>query len=217
MRQIRLIILTGLTVFSISATVSATANAAKPEFLGTIPDSGTSAGIGSSFMRVNGSSLIVECGPSSGSGEIRNSKTSVVDELLENCKTTTLGVKVRCTGLTDSITGSILAKGTGTIGYELGTTNVIAALTISPEIHFECSSTLVNIKGCAAGKASPKNVLTTKGKVESNSSPIEDYTSDTGATISCVVLASVNSGTFTLASLQGVVVGTSSTAVEVMA
>lgn len=217
MRHLKLIALTALTILAVSATAAATANAANPEFLATTPDTFSAAGVGSSFLKLSGSSLSVECGATTGTGEVKGPKSAVFDELFTHCKSTALGVKVNCTGLTDTTTGSILAKGTSTLGYELGTKNPLSILTISPEIHFECSSLLVNVKGCFAGKTKPANTSTLKGTIEGGSPPIEDYTTDTGATASCVLLASENSKTFTLATEQVTANLTFKTPIEIMA
>ena len=217
MKQLKLIALTALTILAVSGTVAATANAANPEFLGELPRQFTTAGLGSSFFKLAGHALVVECGPSEGTGELINNKNATFDELFLNCKSTALGVKVKCTGLNDTITGSILAKGTSTLGYELGTTNVLSLLTISPEIHFECSSLLVVVKGCFAGKTTPRNIETKEGKIVGNSPPIEDYTTDTGATAPCVLLGSENSKAFTLATEQVTTDLTFAKLIEIMA
>jgi len=204
-KHLKLVILTALTILAVSAAAAATANAANPEFLGTLPNTFTSAGLGSSFLKSG--ALAVECGPSKGKGEVKGVKNAVFEELFENCKSTVLGVKVVCTGFHYSPTGTqitgetgrVLVAGTSTLGYELGTTNVLSILTVSPEIHFKCSSLAVNVKGCFAGKTTPRNTPTTKGQIVGPNTAIEDYTTDTGATASCVLLSQETGKTFTLA------------------
>lgn len=200
MKSLKTLVLAGLTVLVVSAVASATASAAKPEFLGTLPTNFTTAGLGVATLSIPGSGQPnIECTASKGSGQVANAKSGTWKELFEGCHPAGLPT-VKCTGLlTGETGGDIKAEGTFTIGFELGTLNPVAVLTVSPEVHFECLTTLVNVKGCFEGKVSPANTATKNYLIEGTATQLEDYTSDTGASVACELLASANSAAFKLA------------------
>src|SRR6202040_1537023 len=72
-----------------------------------------------------------------------------------------LGVKssgVSCTGLPDTVSGSVLVKGTFHLVYllALSAKHVGVAFLIN-EVHFSCSIVLVRVRGCVIGLILPVN------------------------------------------------------------
>jgi len=198
MKRVKWLGLVSVIVFAVSAIGAATASAALPEFLGTLPNKFSTAGGAASF---SGHGLTtVKCTSSKGTtsgNEVTAAKLGKFDELFEGCTASVAGITVKCVGTGDA-TGTILASGTFTLGYELGTKNPVSALGLSA-VNFTCASIKSEVKGCFAGKSSPSNSLQKTGKIVGTGSPIEDYTNDSSATAKCELLANVNGGAFTLA------------------
>lgn len=193
MRHARRCGVTVLPVVALSAIVSATASAALPEFLGGTNIAFTTAG-GAGVLELLGGAK-VNCTSSQGSGVDINSKEGTFDELFLGCTTKVAGLTQKCTGLTDTVTGSILAKGTFVLGFELGSLKPIVALTIQ-EIHFECSIALALVKGCVVAKISPEKTATTEFtltlKQTTGEQELRDYTTDAGAAKACALLGSLS-------------------------
>jgi hypothetical protein len=200
MRHLKVIL---VAVVAVCAFGAASAQAALPEFTGTFPTTLTAASTSPKF-EAEGGNLKVECTKSEGTGEVTGAKTATFDELFLGCKATIFGLPVgTCTGLNDTTAGSILAKGTTTLGYLLGTLTPVTALTLNPEVHFECGSNLTVVKGCLAGTTTLAKSLTgtltftgTAGK-----QAVTDYTNDAGTMVACELLSSLNGAAFRPADL----------------
>ncbi|HEX4437179.1 MAG TPA: hypothetical protein VH061_10320 [Solirubrobacteraceae bacterium] len=201
MKVLRVLLLTAVAVCAFGA---ASAQAALPEFAGEFPDGFKAASTGPKFEAAGGA-IVVECEKSEGEGTITGAKTGSFDELFLGCTGKVLGISVgKCTGLTDTITGSILAKGTSTLGFELGTLIPVAALSIE-SLHFECGSTLAVVTGCLVGtttlgKENAKKEIepSTTGELlfkgSGGKQEFTDYTNDKGEMVSCKLSTSVNGG-----------------------
>jgi hypothetical protein len=197
MRRLRVVVL--LAAVAACAIGAASALAALPEFGGNVPNSFTAASTGPEF-EASGGAVKVKCTKSEGSGTISSVKNGTFDELFLGCECLILGIKAgTATGLTDTVSGSILAKGTTTLGFKLATLLPVAALTIT-ELHFECgtSGALSLVKGCLVGPTtlakSTKATLTFAGS--GGKQELTDYTSDAGATVACKLESNTNGGGF---------------------
>ncbi|HEX4437176.1 MAG TPA: hypothetical protein VH061_10305 [Solirubrobacteraceae bacterium] len=184
-----------LAAVAVCAFGAASAQAALPEFSGEFPDGFKAASTGPKFEAAGGA-IVVECEKSEGTGTITGAKGGSFDELFLGCTGKVLGISVgKCTGLTDTTTGSILAKGTSTLGFELGTLIPVAVLSIE-SLHFECGSTLAVVTGCLVGTTtltkSTTGELLFKGSA--GKQEFTDYTNDKGEMVSCKLSTSVNGG-----------------------
>jgi hypothetical protein len=193
-----------LLASAIWALGAGSAQAALPEYSGTLPDSAT-VHSGKVKFENAGSKLEVECSSGEGSLTVEAAKVAKFDELFLGCEAILSHMKIgKCTGLTDTTTGSILAKGTSTLGYSLKEALVpVVALTLS-EVHFECPlGTLVIVRGCLVGTTTLFKSLTATLKFEAllGQQLLGDYTSDTGTGVRCELESSVNGGTFGMAAL----------------
>jgi hypothetical protein len=197
MRRLRVVVL--LAAVAACAVGAASALAALPEFGGTVPNSFTGASTTPSFESAGGV-LKVKCTQSEAKGTITNTKSGTFDELYLGCECFISGLKVGVgTGLTDTVSGSILATGTTILGFVLGTLEDVQVLNLTP-FHFECGTggTLVNVRGCLVARStlakSLKRTLTFAGSA--GKQELTDYTSDAGAMIACKVEGSTNGGAF---------------------
>jgi hypothetical protein len=172
----------------------ASAQAGLPEFSGSFPDSFTTSSSLPKF-ETEGGSLNFQCGKSEGKGEVTSAKAGTFDELFLECKAGALG---GCIGLTDTIAGSILFRGTATLGFKLGTLVPLVALFLSPEAHFECGGLLLLVRGCLLGTTTLVNVNTATWtfKVAASKEEVVDYTSESGGTVACEMEASLNAAAF---------------------
>ena len=195
MRFLKVMMLAAVAVCAFGA---ASAQAALPEFTGTFPTTFTAASTSPKF-EASGGALVVECTSSEGKGEITGAKAATFDELFLGCVGKIFGISTgKCTGLTDTTEGSILAKGTSTLGFRLGTLVPLVALKLSPEVHFTCGSNLAIVRGCLLGTTTLTKSKTATLKFEGSSGKQKDtdYTSDTGATVACKLEESLNGGSF---------------------
>jgi hypothetical protein len=195
MKYLKVLLLAAVAVCAFGA---ASAQAALPEFGGSLPSAITSSSTTPSFEN-KGGTLIIKCATSKGKGEVAGAKTASFDELFEKCKATIFGIPVAsCKSLTSTVAESILAKGKTTLGYALGTLTVLAALTIE-EIHIECGSELIQVRGCVLALATPL-ALGSAGKLVMKGTKgvqeFTDYTTDAGATQGCKLESSLNGGAF---------------------
>jgi hypothetical protein len=197
MRRLRVVVL--LAAVAACAVGAASALAALPEFGGTVPNSFVASSTTPAFESAGGV-LKVKCTKSEGKGTISSTKNGTFDELFLGCECFLSGIKVGVgLGLGDTVSGSILATGTTTLGFVLGTLEDVAVLNLTP-IHFECGTggTLVNVRGCLAGRStlalSVNATLTFTGS--SGKQGLTDYTSDAGAMVPCKLESSTNGGAF---------------------
>jgi hypothetical protein len=196
MKYLKVVLLAAIAVCALGA---ASAQAALPEFSGTLPDAGKAKSTGPIFENTT-SALIIKCATSEGTLEVKTAKEAVFDELFLGCEAELNKVKLgKCTGSNDTETGSILAKGTSTLGYALGTLTPLAALTVSPEVKIKCPlGTEVVVKGCLLGTTTLTKSLSGTLKFEgtAGAQKFTDYTTDTGAAKTCKLESSVNGGAF---------------------
>jgi hypothetical protein len=197
MKRLRVVVL--MAAVAACAVGAASALAALPEYGTTLPNSFTIASTTPGFESAGGV-LKVKCTKSEGKGTIANVKSGTFDELFLGCECFISGIKVGVgLGLLDTVSGSILATGTTTLGFALGTLEDVAVLNLTP-IHFECGTggTLVNVRGCLAGRStlakSLSQTLTFAGSA--GKQELTDYTSDAGAMVTCKVESSTNGGAF---------------------
>jgi hypothetical protein len=188
-----------MAAVAVCAVGAASALAALPEYGTTLPNSFTASSTTPVF-EPGGGALRVGCTKSEGKGIIANVKSGTFDELFLDCECFISGLKVGVgLGLLDTVSGSILATGTTTLGFALGTLEDVAGPNLTP-IHFECGTggLLINVRGCLAGRStlakSLKRTLTFAGSA--GKPELTDYTSDAGAMIPCKVESSTNGGAF---------------------
>jgi hypothetical protein len=183
-----------MSVFCVTSAL-----AALPEFSGEFPDGFTAASTGGSGalkFEAAGGAIVVECEKAEGTGSITGAKTVTFDELFLGCTGKVLGISVgKCTGLNDTTTGSILARGTLTLGFELGALFPVAALSIE-SLHFECGSTLAVVTGCLVGTVTLAKRSTQEWLFEGFGGKQEftDYTNDKGEMGACKLSTAVNGG-----------------------
>ncbi len=158
MRQIKVLALALFACLAVSAVATAVASAEKPEFKPAEKNAFTAAGGEALFEQKEGLAG-VKAASSEGSGEVINAKEGSWDELFLK---STAPLSGNCTGLNDTVVGSILAKGKFKIGYDLTKTIVLVALKLEPEVHFECESLikLVTVRGAVVCELTPKNTDT---------------------------------------------------------
>jgi len=143
-----------LAVLALSAVMVSGASAAEGSLLGakgepTTKDNGTAT------FESTGGGIAVKCTSSEGKLTEVTNTSAKFDELFLGC--TAGGFK--CTGLTDSTAGSILAKGTvesfdATVGGKLTLVNVY---TLSSPVHFECLGVLTEVRGSVVGVVTNAN------------------------------------------------------------
>lgn len=191
MRYVKAVIVLALAVCALSA---ASAQAALPEFSGTVPSAGKAKSTKPKFEN-EGSSLLVECAESEGTLEVKTVKGGTFDELFLGCEAVLNKTKLgKCTGLTDTVTGSILATGSFVLGFELGNLLPVVALSVTT-LHFECPlGTLVTVEGCLVGTTTLTKGLTGTLGFEGAAGVQKflDYTNDAGTMVACKLQSSVN-------------------------
>jgi hypothetical protein len=159
MRRIRLMGLALIAVLALGALVATAAMAEKPEFSPSEKNAFTAAG-GKAKFEQKGGLAAVTAEKSTGTGEVTNAKEGTFDELYVNAQAPLSGF---CTGLTDTLVGSILAKGAFKLGYlDAAKTKVGVAFKLAAPIHYECEKTilLVTVEGAAIGQITPLNTST---------------------------------------------------------
>ncbi len=158
MRQLKVLALALFACLAVSAVATAVASAEKPEFTPAEKNAFTVSGGAASFEQKEGLAPVTATS-SEGAGEIINAKEGTWDELFLGWSAPLSG---KCTGLIDTVMGSVLAKGKFKMGYDLSKTKVLIALKIEPEVHFECEKTLnlVTLRGAIICEFTPVNTDT---------------------------------------------------------
>ena len=191
MRHAKHIALTITTILALSAYAIASASAATemlPEGTPSNPVKFTSTS-GKGSLEQKGATFGIECTKDEGTGTTISAKLGTFDILFLGC--TTLGGLVKCTGLRDTVSGSILL--TGTFHYWLGlqgTAKVDVIVYLPTETHLECGGTLILLKGCAAGSVSPVGTLTSAitvklAKASKGVNEITKVINESGSEIEC--------------------------------
>jgi hypothetical protein len=197
-RPLKAVMLLAAVAMCVLGATSAFANL--PEYGMTLPNSFNTASTSPEF-EASGGSVKLKCAKSEGKGTIGSpQKTLTLDELYLTCECFILGIKAGvATGLTDTVSGSILAKGTTTLGFKLGTLLPVVPITVS-EFHFECgtSGALSIVKGCFAGPTTlaKSSTMTWTFSGSAGKQELTDYTSDAGATVACKLESNTNGGGF---------------------
>jgi hypothetical protein len=208
--------LRSLLIVSVVLVGGTSAQAALPEFSGEFPDNMTAAAT-SPKSEAAGGALVTECGKLEGTATFMGAKTGSVDLLFLECTGKVLGISVgKCTGLNDTTTGSLLLKGTFTLGFELETLIPVIGLSFE-SAHFECGSTLTVVTGCLVGTTTlvKSNTQEWLFKASGGKQELTDYTNDKGEMVSCKLLSSINGGEAKEFSLIMHVVQTVAKAIEV--
>ncbi|HEX4437188.1 MAG TPA: hypothetical protein VH061_10375 [Solirubrobacteraceae bacterium] len=192
MKYLKTTLLVAMTMCTIGV---ASAWAALPEFSGEFPDGFKGASTSPKF-EASGGAIVLECEKTEDVGTINSAKSLTFDILYLGCSAKVLGISVgKCTGLNDTTTGSILLKGTTTLGFELGTLIPVMVQSIGT-LHYECGSTLVVVSGCMVGTITLAKSSTGEWLFKGSGGKQEftDYTNDKGEMISCLLETSVNGG-----------------------
>jgi hypothetical protein len=163
MKQIKFLGAAIVAVLALACTLSATASAEMaPNVLPLGTETNPLTGTSSSAVSTFGNGLLkVESKKSEGTFSGTSEKLGTFDALFLESKDT-LGRT--CTGLNDTTAGSILALGTFHIRDYKNAANELKTAIIfllSPEVHFECGTLLVVVKGCVAGALTPESTLST--------------------------------------------------------
>jgi hypothetical protein len=216
MSHVRVLSMISLLMCALGA---ASAQAALPEFSGTLPVGGKTTSTGPQFEDTT-SKLIIKCTGSEGTVEVLTVKEAVFDELCLGAEAELSKTKLgKCTGSNDTIAGSILAKGKGTLGYALGTLTPLVALTVSPEVKIKCAlGAEVVVRGCVLGAVTLAKGLVQTVKIEGAAGvqKYTDYTSDTGVAVGCKLESSLNGAAFSAADLVATITVTFSKEVSVL-
>lgn len=115
---------------------------------------------------------------------------------------------VSCTGLPDTVLGSILALGTFHVVYLLNlSAKHIGVAYLLQLVHYSCSIILVRVRGCVLGLLERVNKkVTTNTAVLKQKSGVNEYTTylneENNGSVRCNLEASVGTGTFGAASLE---------------
>jgi hypothetical protein len=195
MKKLKILAL-ALVALGVMAAAVPAANAALPEFLGTLPNTFTAASTTPEFQQLS-SALSIKCKKATGTGTVTSSKAGSFKELFEGC--TSLGLA--CTGLlTGETSGDIKVEGTFALGYELGSLVPVTALSLK-EVHFECAGILVSVKGCVVGKSTPLTDALTGNLSFTQSAKgdqtLTDYEVEKGGSmVACALTSEFNGGAF---------------------
>lgn len=156
MRQVKILLLGVLVGLVVGAMTAAVAAAEKPEFSPVVKAALKSTGGTATFEQKEGLAPVTATS-SEGTATFENAKEGKFDELLLGW---TAPLSGKCTGLDDTVKGSVLVKGKFKIGYlDAAKTKVGIALKINPEVHFECEKTvtLVTVRGTLICELTPTN------------------------------------------------------------
>jgi hypothetical protein len=206
MSRIRLFGTAVVAVLAVSAIAAASAFAAFPNVLpaGTAgaplkatTSSGTST-FGSGFTTLTSEK-------SEGTAELTSEKSGPFDQLFLVVHDL-LGRK--CTGLEDTVEGSVLAKGEAHYRFSPGNVTPVLVSFLLKEVHFSCGTTLVVVKGCVLGVVSePYNtpvksstVTLTKSGTDNTTVKVENE-AGTGSE-NCELLAAENEKAFSLSAQE---------------
>jgi len=160
---IKTLSLTFIATLALAGILAATANAAA-----TLPSLLPKAGPGEEHILAsltspkstfNGSLELITSEKDEGTLEGTSLKLGLLDILFLEYKDA-LGTK--CTGLNDTVAGSILWLGTYHLkDYNAGPTLRVALVILLTPVHFECGSAISAVlSGCVAGALTPENVKT---------------------------------------------------------
>jgi hypothetical protein len=157
MQRLKILALSLMAVFALGAMASATASAEElPNFLplGTEanPVTFTDKSGAGTLETVGGK--VVKCTSDTSTGEVTAPRLGKFDVLFLGCESS--GIK--CTGLKDTTTGSVLVKGTFHIRTLLTEKKHVYVIFLIEHVHFSCLL-LVLVLGCAAGLLLSPNVL----------------------------------------------------------
>jgi len=200
MKHIRTAGMALMVVLALSSIASATASASvKPQFL---PEATAKVPIvftdksGISHFEIKGGS-VVTCQKDTSTGEVLGLKLGEFDILFLECES--LGIA--CTGLADTVSGSILVLGEFHVWYVLLSTKLQTGIAfLLKEVHFECGKILLVIRGCMAGLVKPlnkkTNSLITELKQEKGVNDITQVLNEEEKLIGCKLETSINSGVF---------------------
>jgi cytochrome oxidase Cu insertion factor (SCO1/SenC/PrrC family) len=152
MRRVTVVGLAILAALAISALGVASASAAQPKYL---PGSGTLtfASGAAKLQTVSGST--VKCTSDEGTGTIESETKGTFDLLFLGCESEGF-IKAKCTGLSDTTTGSVLVTGSFRPGRITAGGTVVEVSTINA-VHFSCSIVLVVVTGSLACPVTPTN------------------------------------------------------------
>lgn len=159
MRKVKMVGYSVLALLAISVVASASASAALPEFT-PVPNAFTAKSGKATLQQKGGATVTCKTSETTAKAknEVKTEKTGVYDILFLGCET--LG-KV-CTGLTDTVAGSILSIGTFSISYLSKAAKTVGIKLETGEVHFECGAgaALLTVKGCALGSLEKVNTKT---------------------------------------------------------
>lgn len=210
MQRVKILGLAFMAVLALSAVVSASASAAKPEFLpeGTEANPITFSNKGGAGTLETKGGSKVSCTSTESSGSITSLKLGKFDVLFLGC--TTAGKK--CTGLNDKTAGSILVLGTVHLWYGLLKTTKedlhIALVFLLEHVHFSCGFLAENIDvlGCVAALVKEANklvkslevkfesALNAKKEVEKGINDITKVLNEKNEEIPCTLKTKVEAG-----------------------
>jgi hypothetical protein len=156
MKRIKITGLALMAMLALTAITATTASAENPAFSG-FPNRFTSTGGAAKFEQNEGLAAVT-CTKSEGQGAVTGEKNGTFDLLFLGCTAPLAG---KCTGLTDTVKGSILAKGSFDLRYIAKTKDVGIIFLLTP-VHFECEKLveLVEVRGCVVGLVRPVNTNT---------------------------------------------------------
>jgi hypothetical protein len=157
MQRLKLLVAALMAVFALGAMVSATASAEElPNFLplGTAanPVTFTDKSGKGTIETVGGKTI--SCTSDTSTGEVTGPRLGKFDVLFLGCESS--GIK--CTGLKDTTTGSVLLKGTFHIRTLLTEKKHVYIVLLLEHVHMSCL-VLVLLLGCMAGLLLSPNVL----------------------------------------------------------
>jgi len=162
MKHLKILGLAFIAMLSLTAILAATANAAA-----TLPSLLPAAGPGehhlASFTSIkssfNGGFELISSAKDEGTLEGTSLKLGLVDVLFLETKD---ALGTACTGLNDTVEGSVLALGTYHLkDYNAGPTLRVALVVLLTPVHFTCGGAIsVVVSGCVAGALTPENVKT---------------------------------------------------------
>jgi len=197
MQRMSLIGVAFVLIFATAATASASAtlpelspakNAIK-EFAG-----------GKAMVEQKGGIAAITCTSSKGGGEITSPKLGRFDELYLGC---TAPLSGECTGLDDTVAGSILVLGEFHLRYITKSSDVAIIFVLKPELHFECVKLieLVTVRGCVVSLATPLNTKTKTFAIKlKGTKGVQDFTEvlNEGDTANerCILESEINGGAF---------------------
>src|ERR1700720_4403261 len=156
MRKLRMLGVALLALFAVGAVAAATSSAVLPVFLPLATSANPVKFIdksGAGTFRTAGGTVLTATSDES-TGEYLSTALGEFDILF-------LGVKssgVACTGLPDTVSGSVLVKGTFHLVYLLAlSAKHVGVAFLLNEVHFSCSIVLVRLRGCMIGLILPVN------------------------------------------------------------